>query len=177
MSSIFPATKARKFRRPIHRAPIAMPTQRHKQHKEEDLQLRLSRYIKREYPQAILVGDFAAGANLTDGQRQKMMTMRSEDGQPDISLDFPSRGFHGLRLELKAEGTVVFKKDGTLRKASYTRRFANGTIKRGDHLAEQWATIQKYRELGYYADFIIGFDEAIKIVDWYMCRPENASLF
>lgn len=151
----------------------------HTKRAEEQLQIKVSNYIKSTYPQAILVGDFAAGLNLKDSDRIKMMAMRSEDGQPDISIDYPSRGYHGLRLELKAEGVVVKKKDGRLRKAPYTRKYKkNGKIyiKKGDHLQEQAATLRKYIGLGYYANFAIGFLEAKKIIDWYF-KNEQTTLF
>src|SRR5437016_2749060 len=103
---------------------------------------------------------------MTRNQRMIMMSMRSDDGQPDISIDFPSRGFHGLRIELKKEGTVLYNKDGTLRKQPYIRRYkANGKvfIKRGDHLAEQTSLLKKYNDQGYFARFAIGFDAAKRL--------------
>lgn len=110
-----------------------------------------------------------------------MMKLRSDDGQPDISVDEPKRGYHGLRIELKAEGTVIYKKDGkTLRKQPYTRKYRlNGRlfIKRGDHLAEQAAMLQKYNRKGYFARFCIGYDKAVRLIDWFMERPQNIELF
>jgi len=106
--------------------------------------------------------------------------MRSDDGQPDISIDHPSRGFHGLRIELKAEGTAIYKRDGvTLRKSPYTRKYKrNGKIfiKRGDHLAEQAALLQRYNDLGYFARFAVGEEHAKKMINWYMDRPEQIQL-
>jgi hypothetical protein len=149
-----------------------LPSVKHHQKKEENIQLRISKYIKKTYPEVILIGDFAAGMDLTDNQRIRMMTMRSEDGQPDISIDYPSRGYHGLRIELKKEGTVLYKKDGTLRSQKYTRRLKNGMIKRGDHLKDQAATLEKYNKLGYLGRFAIGYESAKKLVDWYMCNEQ-----
>lgn len=131
------------------------------------------------YPAAIVVCDYAAGLNLKDTDRMQMMKTRSEDGQPDVSVDYPSRGYHGLRLELKAEGVVIFKKDGKLRAAPYTRKYKRGGklfIKRGDHLQEQAATLNKYNKLGYYANFSVGWLQTKRIIDWYF-QNENASLF
>jgi hypothetical protein len=154
---------------------------RFKQHHEENLQVRACNYIRKNYPQVIFVSDYAAGLDLTDRQRILMMSMRSDDGQPDISIDFPSRGYHGLRVELKKEGVAIYKKDGkTLRKDPYTRRYVrNGKqfIKRGDHLAEQAAMLQKYCKQGYLGRFCVGFDKFCQLLDWYMEKPENQSLF
>lgn len=154
----------------------------HPKQEEERLTIQVVNYVKKTYPHVIIIHDIAAGMNLKDSDRMKMMATRSEDGQPDISIDFPSRGYHGLRLELKVEGTVIKKKDGTLRKQTYTRKYRkNGKIfiKRGDHLLEQAQTLRKYNRLGYYANFAIGFYGQLgakKIIDWYM-KNENASLF
>lgn len=164
-----------------YRQPDRVRRGTHPVRHEEKLQIRISNYIKREYPQVILIGDFAAGLNLTDSQRIKMMAMRSEDGQPDISIDYPSRGYHGLRIELKVEGTKIYKKDGkTLRKDPYSRTYwvrGRRFIRSGDHLAEQAATLKKYNDMNYYARFAIGEELAIRLIDWYMQRPKPTTLF
>lgn len=147
---------------------------------EENLQIKMCNWIRREFPNVIFISDFAAGLDLTNTQRVRMGSLRSDSGQPDISIDFPSRGYHGLRIELKKEGTVLYKKDGTLRKQPYTRTYRrNGAnyIKRGDHLAEQAALLQKYNDQGYFARFAIGEEHFKKLVNWYMDRPEQTELF
>lgn len=163
----------------MYHRPTTGGSSYHPKQAEYSLTVQVVNYVKKTYPQAIIIHDFAAGTNLKDSDRIKMMATRSEDGQPDISIDFPSRGYHGLRLELKAEGVVIQKKDGKLRKSPYTRKYKkNGKIfiKRGDHLLEQAQTLRKYNRLGYYANFAIGFNQAKKIIDWYF-KNENASLF
>ena len=159
--------------------PTTGGSSNHPKQVEYALTLKVVNYVKKTYPHVIIIHDIAAGLNLKDSDRIKMMATRSEDGQPDISIDFPSRGYHGLRLELKADGVVIKKKDGSLRKAPYTRKYKKGGkifIKRGDHLLEQAQTLRKYLRIGYYANFAIGFVQAKKIIDWYM-ENENASLF
>lgn len=147
---------------------------------EENLQIRVCNYIRREYPHVIFCSDYAAGLDLTVNQRMKMMAMRSRDGQPDISIDFPSRGFHGLRIELKKEGTVIYnKRNGSLRKQPYRRTYKRAGklfIKSGDHLLEQAAMLKEYNANGYFARFAVGYDKAIALIDWYMQRPKNESL-
>jgi hypothetical protein len=73
---------------------------------EQSLQLRVCRYLKRNYPQVPFIADFAAGMKMTRNQRMIMMSMRSDDGQPDISVDYSSRGYHRLRIELKKGGSL-----------------------------------------------------------------------
>lgn len=148
----------------------------YKKQTEENVQRRLCNYIKRRYPEAIFFAD-GSGVKMSDTKRIAMTAMRSHgDRIPDLIIDFPSRGYHGARFEVKPEGTVIYNKDGTLRKQSYVRRFKNGTIKRGDHLAEQAATLQKYNDQGYFARFIIGYDDGVRKIDYYFAN-ENASLF
>lgn len=150
----------------------------YKKKTEENLQVRVCNYLRKNHPDIIFCSDYAAGLKLTDWQRIQMMKMRSHDGQPDISIDHPSRGFFGLRIELKSEGTKIYKKDGvTLRKQPYVRRYKNGTVKRGDHLAEQAETLKKYNDIGYFARFGIGYNDTIKLIRWYLDLPEQTSLF
>lgn len=161
--------------------PIAPPRERKfKKKLEENLQVRICNYIRRTYPRVIFCSDYAAGLKLTDWQRRQMMIMRSDDGQPDISIDYPSRGYHGLRIELKKEGTVIYKRDGSLRKQPYTRKYKKYGklyVKRGDHLLEQSEMLKKYIRQGYMARFAIGYDKAIALIDWYMEKPKNEALF
>lgn len=161
---------------------------KYKQHQEQNIHVRVCNYIRRKYPDVIFCSDYAAGLELTSNQRILMMTLRSDDGQPDISIDHPAdrtvggvlQHFHGLRIELKKEGTAIYKRDGkTLRKSPYTRSYIrNGKrfIKTGDHLAEQAAMLQKYNRAGYLGRFCIGFDKATQLIDWYM-GTQNNTLF
>ena len=50
--------------------------------------------------------------------------------------------------------TKLFKKDGELL--------------RDAHLFEQYNTILKLREKGYYSDFAVGFENAKKVIDNYL---------
>lgn len=148
----------------------------YKKQTEEGLQKRLCNYIARTYGEAIFFAD-GSGVKMSDTKRMSMTSMRSRgDRIPDLIIDFPSRGYHGARFEVKPEGTVIYKRDGTLRKQPYVRRFKNGTVKRGDHLAEQAATLEKYNKLGYFARFIIGYEDGVRKIDYYFAN-ENASLF
>lgn len=59
----------------------------------------------------------------------------------------------GLFLELKREGTRIYKKNGG---------FAS------DHIREQYMVLEELRERGYEAKFAIGFNEAVNIIDHYL---------
>src|SRR5438067_12270431 len=97
----------------------ASRTRIYKRQIEEGLQRRCCNYISRTYPHIIYFAD-ASGVKMSDTKRMSMASMRSRgDRIPDMIIDFPSRGFHGARFEVKPEGTVLYKKDGTLRKQPY----------------------------------------------------------
>jgi hypothetical protein len=62
--------------------------------------------------------------------------------------------YAGLFIELKREGTRIFKKDGKL--------------VADEHIREQYDMLHDLRARGYAADFACGFDEAKKLIDDYM---------
>ena len=80
--------------------------------------------------------------------------MRSCSGLPDIMIFEPRRSYYGLFLEVKKEGSVVFKKDGDIRSDK--------------HLKEQEEILFQLQQKGYFAQFVIGFDEAKSIIDYYL---------
>lgn len=157
---------------------------------EESEQQRFITWFKRQWPHAIIYTDFGAGLYMTDNERIRMVKQRSRDGMPDIYIDYPTTHtkpdgsevvYHGARLEMKKTGTAIYKKDGvTLRKAPYVRRFRrNGQdiVHRGDHLQEQALTLKEYNELGYFARFAPGIEQAKKLALWYMGVPSQLSAF
>lgn len=158
-------------------APVRpRPKTIYRKREEESDQLWLIKYVRNNYPEAIVESDYAAGLDLTNTQRIKMMQLRSEKGMPDVRVYFPSRGYHGLIIELKKDSTAIFKRDGvTLRKAGYTRkykRYGKWFITTGDHNQEQQATLDKFRKLGYFADRAIGRAQAQHLVDWYFDKQQ-----
>ena len=152
------------------------PKTKYRRREEESDQLWLIKYVKQNYPEAIVESDYAAGLDLTNTQRIKMMQLRSERGMPDVRIYFPSRGYHGLIIELKKEGTVIYKKDGSLRKLGYVnkyKRYGKWFIVRGDHNVDQENTLNKFRKLGYFADRAIGRSQAKNLVDWYFDKQQR----
>lgn len=122
--------------------------------KEQQLQTLIADYIRLRHPSAIFHSDFGSGAKLTIAQaaRQK----RQNGGRrawPDIFIAEPRGKYHGLFIELKREGTTIIKKDGTL--------VANA------HIREQFDLLHDLRRRGYKAEFGIGFENTIAIIDEY----------
>ena len=79
---------------------------------------------------------------------------RSCSGLPDIWILEPRKGYHGLLLEIKREGTKIYKKDGDIRKDA--------------HLKEQEEILHQLKQKGYMAEFVVGFDNAKAILDFYL---------
>lgn len=64
-------------------------------------------------------------------------------GYPDTLLDVASRGYHGLRIEMK--------------------RLSGGKVS-----PEQVAWISRLTDAGYYAKVCIGHEAAIDVIKWYL---------
>jgi hypothetical protein len=126
--------------------------------REESLQIAVSRYLKLQYTDVIFTSE-SSGIKLTIGQAVKAKAMRSSACKlPDMIILEPRGEYHGLILELKREGEKIFKADGT----PYS-----------GHIYEQFKTLQRLKEKGYYSSFAIGFDDAKRQIDFYMKLPKT----
>ena len=83
--------------------------------------------------------------------------------QPQIARSArPGGEFHGLAIELKAEGINVWLKDGTLTKNA--------------HVQEQYKVLQRLAKRGYAAYFASGFAEAREVIDSYLGSRDQRPL-
>lgn len=107
-----------------------------------------------QHKNVILVSD-GNGVKLTMGQAKATKSLRipHDGGHPDIFIFEPRGQYHGLFIELKAEGKSPFKK--------------NGELKSSEHLLKQHKLHARLRIKGYYGGFATGFDEAKRIIDKY----------
>ena len=121
--------------------------------KEEQLSKAVSRYLKLQYPDVVFTCD-ASGVRLTMGQATALKAQRSVHKIPDMIILKPNAEYHGLILELKSDDSSPYLKDGSLSK--------------GQHIQEQNQTLTTLLNIGYYAVFAVGFDNAKKIIDDYM---------
>ncbi|MBR8535436.1 hypothetical protein KDU71_07675 [Carboxylicivirga sediminis] len=141
--------------------------------REENEHEALCIYLAHQYPDVLFNTDLS-GVKLPESTAKRVSKLRSSRAYPDLTLYEPRGRYLGLFIELKRTGEVIYKKDGSLRamkKPIY--RKVRGLKKRViigyyDHLQEQHEMILKLRQRGYYADFAIGFDKAVKLVDWYL---------
>jgi hypothetical protein len=128
-------------------------------------------YIRLQYPSVIFHSDFGSGIKLTMGQAIKQKRLNGgRRSWPDMFIaetviskirhdDGSYNAYSGLFVELKREGTRIFKKDGKL--------------VADEHIREQFDMLHDLRARGYAAEFGIGFEATKKLIDDYM-RGEYA---
>lgn len=134
---------------------------------EETLQIRVASYLKRHYPSTIFLSD-AAGLFMTIPMAVKWKRMNSDHARPDLLILAPSADgeYAAMALELKPEGTTII----------VTRGPEKGNMTVNAHIREQAYCHTLLRGLGYYADFAVGYDDAITQIDKYF-GTENEVLF
>lgn len=143
------------------------PTTRRNKKPEEGVQLLVSRYLRKYFPDVDFHSDYAAGLHLTINQAKKRKAMNSGRGWADMFVAYPSRGYHGLFLELKKEGESIY----------VTRGPRKGQLVADEQIEIEAAFLDRMNKLGYLARFCVGYDAAIELVEWYMDRPKDTEPF
>jgi hypothetical protein len=113
----------------------------------------LCEYLRYNYPVVIFFSDLS-GVKLPIGLAKKIKGLKCSRGIPDLFIAYPSKGYYGLFIELKRTGTKLYKKNGDL--------FQN------EHLATQAKVLEHLRTDGYRAEFCLGYQDAITLIDWYL---------
>ena len=121
---------------------------------ESELRRQLATWLQLQYPNIIYRFDLAADLKLTVGQARKHKALHPHRGYPDLFIAEPRSCFHGMYVELKAEGKSPYK--------------LSGELKSSEHLAEQEDFLMKLNCRGYYATFATGFDEAKNLIEQYL---------
>lgn len=124
--------------------------------KEVNVHRQVCEYIKLQYPKVIFNTDLS-GIRLTIGQAVKLKSLRSSRAFPDLVIYEPRYGFHGMFIELKREGEVI-----------YNKNFQPAT----PHIKEQLDFMLRLRAVGYNAIFCCGFEAAKKEIDEYLMRQK-----
>jgi len=125
--------------------------------RERIMQRALTVWIRGEYPDIDFYNDWASGAYLTYGQNSARLTLASRNGWVDLFIPEPSRGYHGLFIELKKEGVRPYLKDGK-------------TLSADLQIRKEAKFLDRQKSKGYCATFAIGLDDAKKKIDWYLNR-------
>lgn len=120
---------------------------------EETLHIAICNYIKIQHPRVLFTSE-SSGIRVSIYQAKKLKSMRSCAGLPDIMIFEPRKNYYGMFLEIKREGTIIYKKDGDIRA--------------DEHLKEQEEILHRLKQRGYFAEFVVGFEQAKAIIDYYL---------
>ena len=121
---------------------------------EESLTLAICRYLQYKYPDVIYRIDYSAGVKMSIGSAVKLKKLNNRRGYPDLTIFEKRGGLYGaLFIELKKEGTKLYKKNGD---------YAT------EHIKEQAEMLTKLTNKGYCAYFGIGSDKTKEIIDKYL---------
>lgn len=120
---------------------------------EESLAFQLAQFLQYQYPNIIYHFDYGSGVKLTMGQaiKQKKLNRRA---YPDLFIAEPRNDKHGLFLELKKDGTTIYKQ--------------NGELVASPHIREQFRVLSDLQNRGYVANFAIGYDNAVIQIRKYL---------
>ena len=119
---------------------------------EEQTHVAICDYLRLQYPSVIFTSD-AGGIYTSMNQAKLIKRTRSCVGLPDLMIFEPKAEFCGLFLEIKAKGTSIYKK--------------NGDFTSNQHLNNQAEVLKKLMNKGYATYFVVGFDNAKQIIDYY----------
>lgn len=123
--------------------------------KEDIEQLIVVTHLRTKYPKVKFLANYLSGARLPIYLAVKARKLgQASQGTPDLFIFFNNGKYASLAIELKAEGKNPFKKDGML--------------KSDEHLEKQFNYINYLNNIGFYAKFCVGADDAIKTIDSYM---------
>ena len=121
---------------------------------EAELQKQVAIYIRMQYPDVIFHSDFGSGAKLSPWQaRMQRIQNGGRRAWPDMMIAEPMGNYHGLFIELKREGARLKKQNG---------EWASS------HIAEQNIMLNELSNKGYKAEFAIGFEQALDLIDDYL---------
>ena len=131
---------------------------------EENLHLKICDYLRKNYPDVLFRTDFSSGMKMSPGQAAKHKKFQKGRAWPDLFIAYPQfygwwMAEGGLFIELKAEGTKLYKK--------------NSEMVANKHYQEQAEMLEKLRKLGYCAEFAVGYDQAIRIITDYLGEPKQ----
>lgn len=151
---------------------------------EAQLQVQVADYIRTKYPNVLFHSDYGSGVKLTMSQAVMQKRQNGgRRSWPDVfiakgrmqhltkeeidsffeSFERPEHAAvalfrmsyrNGLFIELKREGTKIYRKDGKL--------VADA------HIREQFDLLEELADNGYEAEFACGFEEAKRIIDDYL---------
>ena len=122
------------------------------QSKEQEIHIAICQYIRNKYPD-VLFSSESGGIRVSMGLAKKLKLMRSCDKLPDLMIFEPRKQYKGLFLEIKKDDVTIYKKGG-----GFTSN---------EHIIGQRNILHKLNEKGYLALFVVGYDHAIQVLEYY----------
>lgn len=192
MAGIFGTTQARAKPRSVRQARYlnAKKTDRPKNVKSEQaIQIEFCDWLRLNFPNVHFRSDTASGAFNSKHEKDLHNRQQSSTSEPDITILAARRGYHGLLIEIKADGVnLKMRRDG--KKIRVYKNSKGKIIERdykirlkGDwaslHIEKQAKVLTDYNEIGYFARFGVGLEACKKFACWYFDKPyiEPLSLF
>lgn len=130
---------------------------------EESIALKVARFLKIQYPNINYRFDVGADINLSIGQASKFKALQmNKRGYPDLFIAKPSKGYHGLYIELKKDKSEVYLKDGITLKKKVNKKTGKC------HNQEQFEMLRNLNQDGYLALYGFGFDDTIDKIRRYL---------
>lgn len=128
--------------------------------REEKIHMQVCDWLRAQHLEVEFRTD-GGGLRLPIGLAAKFKRMQKGKSWPDLFIAEPVNGLHGLFIEIKAEPSDLFLKDGK-------------TLRSTQHIREQKKQLEKLRRRGYAAFFTVGFDGTIYTIGEYLNgRVEN----
>ena len=148
---------------------------------EKDVHRMVCKYLDMKHGELAFHSDFAAASRMTMGQIMANKAIQSKDSWSDLFIAMPifkkndeddireTCQYCGLFIEIKSGYSKVFKKDGTLKESWVTKKNKFGIITdHYDHLKLQNDFLLKMRGLGYCAEFGLGYDHTVNLIESYL---------
>lgn len=144
--------------------------------KEENIYLTIAKYMKVKYPDLVFRFDYGAGLKLTMGQAIKQKAIQSGRAYPDLFIARKAtKVIQGETCEYAGMYIEIKKSDVVLRRPKDAKKLLQGDYKirkQGDwydmHIEEQANMLKKLASEGYRADFGVGVNATLKLIDWYL---------
>jgi hypothetical protein len=121
---------------------------------EKQLQMIISTYLKKVYPDVIYKVDVAGWFSTTIGIAARNKRIQCSSGFPDMFIAEPRGKYAGLFIELKTDISAVYTKKGQLKK--------------NDKVHNQFEMLQKLNAKGYKAIFTYGYTNTIARINEYL---------
>lgn len=119
---------------------------------ENDLYEQIAQYLNLKYPSAIYHFDLS-GLYTPSHKARNLYGRLNTRAFPDLIIYETRQYFAGLAIEIKREGTVLYKKDGSLRASK--------------HVREQAEMLKQLQLHGYDSYFGVGYAQVCRIIDNY----------